>query len=112
MTDPIPNSLTKAMEEILEEESLRGNNVSTVDYVEYVAIYQDEDLNRYTDTWDVSPELPESKTIHFLEQKADKESREILWVAKASKTVFHDQDTDTFNTVYNSQFEKVDIYAV
>ena len=82
----------------------------TADWIEYVAIYQDKDLNRYTDTWDIALHLPEKTTLDFLEDYADKNSMELIWVAKASKTVFHDEDTDTFNTVYNTPFEKVEIY--
>ena len=84
--------------------------MTTTEYVEYVAIYQDKDLNRYTETWDILPELPERQTIDFLENQANKNSMELIWVAKGSKTVFYEEDTDTFNTVYNSQFEKVEIY--
>jgi hypothetical protein len=84
--------------------------LTTTEYVEYVAIYQDKDLNRYTETWDIPPEMPESQTIDFLEDQADKNSMELVWVAKGSKTVFYEEDTDTFNTVYNSPFEKVEIY--
>jgi hypothetical protein len=83
----------------------------TADYVEYVAIYHDKDLNKYTETWDIPLEMPESQTIDFLEDQADKNSMELVWLAKASKTIFHDEDTDTFNTVYNTGFKEVDIYV-
>ena len=112
MTDPIPKSLTKAMEEILQEELLRGNKMSTTDYVEYVAIYQDRYLNKYTDITDIAPHLSDTFAIEWLENQAEKQGFELVWVAKADKTVFHDEDTDTFNTVYNTDFKQVEIYSM
>jgi hypothetical protein len=85
--------------------------MSTRDYIEYVSIYQDKDLNKYTDTWDVIADFPDEKFIlGLLEDYANKQDLELIWVAKGSKTVFYEEDTDTFNTVYNTDFKEVNIY--
>ena len=84
----------------------------TADYNEYVAIYHDRYLNKYTDTTDIATHLSDSFAIEWLEDQADKQGLELVWVAKASKTIFHDEDTDTFNTVYNTPFEEVEIYSM
>lgn len=86
--------------------------MSTADYVEYVAIYHGKDLKKYTDTTDFALHISESYAVEWLENQAESNDLELVWVAKANKTIFHDEDTDTFNTVYNTDFKEVDIYAI
>lgn len=84
----------------------------TTDYIEYVAIYHDKDLKKYTDTTDFAPHLSETFAIEWLGNQAESNNLELVWVAKASKTVYSDGEGEDFSshTVYTSPFEEVNIY--
>ena len=86
--------------------------MTTSEFVEYVAIYHDKYLKKYTDTTNFAPYLSEAFAIEWLENQAENNAMELVWVAKADKTIFHDEDTDTFNTVYNTDFKEVEIYSM
>lgn len=88
--------------------------MNAMDYVEYVSIYHDKDLNKYTDTWDAVPGLSEKLIIALLEDYAQKQDLELVWVAKASKTIYSDGEEEHFSSkaIYNSPFEEVDIYSI
>lgn len=87
----------------------------TTEYVEYAFVMRDKDLKMYGTTFDVIPELTNASAralaLKFATEQAEEQGLELVSAAKVNKTVFYDEDTDTFNTVYTGKFEVVDIYS-
>ena len=81
--------------------------------VEYTVSFKNEEGKVFGAIWDVSLDLHEYTAIEFVlgeaEQMAVEENLEVIGMARANKIIFHDLDTDTFNTHYASAFETIDI---
>ncbi len=81
--------------------------------VEYAIMYQDKDLVKSGQIWDVVPELdPDTAAYYVLQMatsQANDEDLEVVAMARANKTLI--KFNGLFQTVYTSAFEKVDIHA-
>jgi hypothetical protein len=81
--------------------------------VEYSIMYQDKDMVKSGQIWDVVPELdPDTAAQYVLQMatsQASDEDLEVVAMARANKTLI--RFNGLFQTVYTSPFERVDIHA-